>query len=193
MTFVSVFVISFVACNKDDDDIGGNPSVIEIKNVIGDYSEVATVKVVNQSSDGQDEIASGKFKNGKCKITLPKTLSDKYMFSINEVVDNEIVASDKNAKISGLYWNEIIGYDNSGNESVEFWLANNKEYHSFVVYVYADRKFTLKGSDRDGVTNFDCEFKKGWNIVYHDESAYTSGNITTNKPSGMDYKWYCND
>jgi predicted small secreted protein len=65
-----------------------------------------------------------------------------------------------------------------------------------VFYMYADRDFTIIGTDTDTKNNrtetYDCKFKKGWNMVIrdHQESGDTD-TITykTGNPTGLE-KWY---
>ena len=171
MAMITCLIVSilFVGCNKDDDDIGSNTSVIEAKNIEGVSSKVTTVVVYG----GDNELfGTGDFKNGGFKIKLPKTPSRDLVS-----VEGWDYASDQNANVSDLYYIEIYGLDAKGDYVGHFELKDDESY--YVNYVYADRKFTLKG-DR-----YDCSFKKGWNIVY-----LGGGTITTTKPSGVTFKWY---
>ena len=187
MAMITCLIISilFVGCNKDDDDIGNNASIIEAKNVEGVSSEVVTVEVGLAYYDGL--IATGDFKNGGFKVKLPKTLSDEYLESVEEEYISG-TASDKNAKITDLYTFEIWGLDAKGNYVGGFELIDDECFR--VTYVYADRKVTLKGKGKDG-EDLDCSFKKGWNIIYI--NGCSNGGITTTKPSGVTFKWYYYD
>jgi hypothetical protein len=59
-------------------------------------------------------------------------------------------------------------------------------------FIYADRSFTEKGISLYGV-EFDCSYKKGWNIVYVSRAGKISdaGSIqTTQKPLNEIFKCY---
>jgi len=177
MAMITCLIVSilFVGCNKDDDDIGSNTSVIEAKNIEGVSSKVTTVVVYAGSNE---LFGTGDFKNGGFKIKLPKTPSDK---SLESVKGSN--ASDQNAKTTDLYYREIYGLDANGDCVGVFSLSSDDyDNYYYVNYVYADRKFTLKEGDY-----YDCSFKKGWNIVYISSS---SSIVTTTKPSGVTFKWH---
>ena len=192
ITFLAAGIV-FVGCNKDDDGINKDSSIIEAKNVIGVTNDVVKVMlyldVEGEGSDG--EIASADFKNGGFKIKLPKTIPAANLYPIGDWEDEGVVVSDKSAKYSGGFWMEIVGYDKNDDQVKWFELRDSRggDYSCYVTYTYVDRNCTVKGND--GFEYFDCTFKKGWNIVYVDESSGNHCNITTTKPSGITYQWYC--
>jgi len=170
---------ALIACNKEgaDDGIGNNSSIIEAKNVGGDdYSRVATVAVFCNDCDNEI-IATADFKNGGFKLKLPKTVSEEALSTV-EYHGMGSVASDMNAKITEFDEMLILAFDAKGDDVGEFGLEA-VDTSWYVNYVYADRKFTLKGDDCD------CTFKKGWNILY-----LNAREITTTKPSGVTFKWF---
>ena len=186
ITFLAVGIV-FVGCNKDDDGINKDSSIIEAKNVIGVSNDVVKVKLyLDVDGEGSNtEIASADFKNGGFKIKLPKTIPAANLYPIGAKfdIDEGLVISDKSAKYSGGFWMEIVGYDKNDDERESFKLYDSRGGdYGYVTYTYVDRNCTVKGNI------YDCKFKKGWNIVYLGEFG-----ITTTKPSGITYQWYCEE
>jgi hypothetical protein len=197
MLAVVILATALVACNKDNDKngnggggggggINSDPSIVEAKSVEGDCSKVKSVKMVVEFFDEDVVIASGEFKNGGFKLQLPKTISDSDLMLATDWFENNVV-SDKNAKITWCEPDFVYGFDENGEEVGIFYLSSGDmiDDDSFARYIYADRKFTVKGSDNYSV---DCTFNEGWNILYevYDDPEEL---LTTNKPSGKDFRW----
>jgi len=113
---IAVFAIAavFTSCDKDKDGDNnrngngntGNSFVIDIKNVVGGYSEIVTVKVHYVSTLGGNyaQITTSEFKNGGCKLNLPNTVPADFfghgMWSGHPRLE---FSSDKEAKLIGKY------------------------------------------------------------------------------------------
>ena len=187
----------FSSCNKDDDSSsGGNPSVMNAKNVMYDNSDIVTVNAVMEVYDDILDIgyviATAPYQNHGFKLALPDPPST-CLYEISHEFDPEggIVVSDPNAKI-GYTW--ALAYDINNNNIGDFfyWGMNTKTYVS-AYYVYADRNFTIKGKikydDEDEYfEESNCSFKKGWNIIYYidNENSFLT---STKKPSGIIMEW----
>jgi len=181
---VAVLVLS--ACKKpDDNETTGKDTVsriIEIQN-IPNSSDVVTIKAIL----GNVELASCPFKNGGFKLTLPPIIDDKYLYEWREYLTT---ASDPKAKIVrniGIY-----GYSSAGISPIGYVNLRSVNYCCCSGdYVYADRDFTVIGKDSvyddyNSVytVDYNCYFKKGWNILYH-----CNGKHTTEKPFDVEFKW----
>ena len=196
---VTTFALSalLIACqreNNDENDGTANNTdsfVIEATNVINSIDntlsvkDIATVKAFLYSpyNDSYDIIATGKCENGGFKLILPNPVDNKLLTVGNNPYPIKWV-SDSKAKISGLGAFQIIAYDNAGNiiGGLHYCYGGEDVYG---YYVYVDRNFTIIGGPDWDYWN--CTFNKGWNIIYaHDE-------YTTQKPSGVDVRWYYQD
>jgi len=180
-------------CDKNkgggSDEPTGGGFVINATVVDGDdyNDEIATVKAEMENDEEETfYIASGKYANGGFKLTLPNNVSEKHLYAINETFDDfDGTISDPNAKI-GAIW--ISAFDENGKLIGEFYQEYDGDDEGIEAnYLYVDRKVIVKGYDDE--LEFDCSFKKGWNIVYGIETD-EGGKITTQKPSGVNLKWY---
>ena len=163
---------------------------------IDNASVKAIIRTYKQDSYGKRyweeyEIAFVKYENGKFELNelnFPETVPDMYL---GTVLDNffpipEIEGiSDIQAKIGFV---EIYANNSAGNLNGGFNLRSDK---SFAFYIYADRNFTVKGSDKYGDV-FDCSFEKGWNIrynySYNSQEKYIT--YTTQRPLNEDFRWH---
>ena len=176
---------AFVACNKDNDnkddgnngnEIVDNPAIIEVKDVVNGNNEIVTVKVFGNYEE--NEIASAKYNNG-FKLNLP-TIVPNHLMSENMAEDATI--SDMEARLE--YFLNIVAY-NANDEFIGSIDCRDDSNKNKCYYAYADRDFTLKRGDL-----LDYSFKKGWNKWYRVEREDGSYFQTTQKPSGIDFKWY---
>lgn len=153
----------------------------------------AMMRTYKQDSDGKRywaeyETAFVKYENGKFELNesnFPEIVPDMYL---GNVLDNFSPIpgiegiSDIQAKIGfvEIYANDSVGGLNGG-----FNLRSDK---SFAFYIYADRSFTVKGSNKNGDV-FDCSFEKGWNVRYN---YYSQGKFTytTQRPLNEDFRWH---
>jgi len=183
-----ITIMFFVACNKFDVVTVHGECTREIDN----DTVKAIIRTYKQYSDDKDywivyEIASVKYENGEFELNelnFPESIPDEYLetvttipeylFPIFEIED----ISDIQAKI-GLV--EIYANNNAGNYNGSFYLCNDEWW---AIHLYADRSFTVKGSDKYG-TVVDCSFEKGWNIKYNSQKEHTS-----QKPLNEDFRWW---
>jgi len=180
----------------DDPDIpSGNGFVINAKVEDGnDYNdEIATVKAVMYNWDTEEEYsaASCKYANGGFKLTLPETVSAKYLHVIDEDFDDfEGTISDPQAKMGFV---SIEAYDDD-KEYIGSFVHGDFDKSIWVQYMYFDRDVTINGYDNEFDDEYNCSFKKGWNIMY---ITYTDSDYgwlySTKKPSGANPKWYFED
>jgi len=220
---VTALIVSaaFVACDKENGGNNGNGNnsgnnngnndintlVINATNVIclnpeyEDDSNVATVKAFARGF----EVVSSPYQNKGFTLNLSKTVPEQYLQYILihfwDYYYYDIPAhfvSDRNSKCGIL---DISAFDNSDKVNGLFTLRERKqvedEYYEYfrdyirAYYIYADRDFTIKGFDNPN--QYDCSFKKGWNIVYllwHNDYSHYPDIMTTTKPANSNLKWY---
>ena len=179
-----VSVLLFYGCKKDSE--GGTVLEINATNVINSSSEIATVKAKIEGYGY--EVASAEYKNGGFKLKLSKTVSDEYLMKPQNLwnIPSNMV-SDKNTLFGKVH---LDAYNNAGKEIGNFCQKDDNYgigvyiYWGVYWYVYANKSCTIKGESN--YATWDCTFKKGWNIVY----IYSDDLFTTNKPSGVNFKWY---
>jgi len=192
---IAVFAISaaFMSCdkNKDDDNNGngngngntGNSFVIEAKDVIGghgSYNDIVTVRLYNLYR------VSAKFENNGFKLTLPALESDELVIITQrgsllfEGSLESLTISDREAKIKTVF---VEAYNAENNLIGYIHQLNGSDGNIIVYYSYLDSDVTIKG-EANGA-DFDLSFKKGWNMWY-----IGNNRLTTQKPSGVDFKWY---
>jgi hypothetical protein len=198
-----ILMVAVAACKKDEKSGsgGGNASVVNATNISGDDdSEVDYVKALiivdeGEYPDGGNywtgyEAGASEYKNHGFKINLSATVPDKYLESWSDEWGEEFM-SDKNAKVA-VAW--MVAYDDEGGETGEFyWEYGGENADCETLHVYADRNFTVKGT-YDGYGEkeiFNCNFRKGWNILYgYDDYKKDEFIITTQKPSNVNLVWY---
>jgi hypothetical protein len=218
LIFASITLLSAFACItifNDPDDIDGNGifggsgsgSMTIDALVENGNSSIVSVKAMCYGDDYLRgyEVATGKYENGRIKITLPATIPTQYLQSME--VEPGTTISDKNAM-----WN-IIGinaYDKDDKNIGGFFYSTlppvsfpidydewNGYSHAWIVYV--DRDVIIKGTTQEGdvIVIADGSLKKGWNLLYRTcYIEYKAGTIietetdTTKKPSGKNFKWY---
>ena len=171
-----------------------DPSVIIATNVINSDSSIETVKAFMDDETSWDEevVATGKYENDGFKLTLPKTVSDNFLYPIGEEFEDDewVTVSDLQAKVGGTW---LYAFNKSDKEIGEFYYfgINNRVWVD-ALYMYADRNFTIKGKYEYGkwTEEYDMSFKKGWNIVYAVEEMHgTKFILTTQKPADLVMDW----
>ena len=186
---LTTFIV-FITCSKDE--IRGNSSIIESKGAIGvddDIAEVKAMIITGESEDGRSwigyECGSSTFKNNGFKIKLCSTVPNQYLDNWDTDFFDEDFAtsSDRSAKMAVI---GVIAYDSKGKEVGEFECYDEPN-DCYAFYVYADRKFTVKGEGTG--YSCDCSFKKGWNVLYYEDRPKEDV-ITTKKPSGVTLRWH---
>jgi hypothetical protein len=211
MTALMVIPLLFCGCHEEPTEkpIEEEPieepiaisNVIEAKDVRNSNSEIATVKAMRLSSlfDESDTIiiATGNYANDAFILELPETLADTLLKGgIGAGFPASIVVSDYNAKSTQIL---LVAYDNTEQETGVFnWYGGISTTRADAMYIYSDRKFTIKGkytsSDNTYTLEYDCSYEKGWNIVY--KIAVTSNEklvstlVTTKKPTEYEIFWH---
>ena len=192
MVIATIAMTVIVACDKENDVNSSNASVIKATNVVDGSNDIATVKALVISDEGEYldetnywigfEAATTNYEKGGFKLNLCATVPDKYLqLAYDEFED---FVTDRSAKFALL---TVIAYNNAGREIGSFILRDVSDDDCYAHYLYSDRKFTMKGKEDDVIV--DCNFKKGWNImyIYNFGAEYT---MTTKKPSGVNLKWH---
>ena len=192
------------ACKKDPKGGGGGGGgsyVIEAKNIIGDATDgISIVKALIVTDEGYDpemgyywneyEAGAAQFYNNGFRINLCAIIPDEYLESAYDILEDEyLTLSDPNAKINILY---IVAYNSENEEIGDFLMRDNdNDMYCDAGYMYADRNFTAKGSESYGDYTYacDCNFKRGWNLIYIYDDDYVE-KITTQKPAGVNLQWH---
>jgi len=205
-TGVLVIMISLVSCKKESSggeggggSEGGEPLLIHAIIENGDYFDgrISTIKALLGNDKKVNAIATATCENNEFEITLPGTISGKYLYSWPAGFKGTI--SDPRAKIGGT---SLRAYDSKNKEIGDVLncsLYGNGSVLYFVFYYYADRDVTITGNMNNEYSlkiEFDLSFKKGWNLVYEkivfNEEKYDYF-LTTQEPSDVIFKWYCSD
>ena len=196
---IILLAMVFIACGSNSSENKDNENffVINVENVIGADSNIVTVKAgmiastsIHRTSKIDYEVASAEYKNGGFRLNLPETVPDEWLNAVIDYWEDTIrfVISDTKAKVNFL---EIGACNQEGiEESSRFWLEveeNDNGNYCDNFYIYADRNFTITVK---GDNNYNCIFKKGWNIVYSCFDKDDKWIATTQKPSGINFKWY---
>jgi len=195
VTLMAIAAIAFFTFSCKNEDLTNKNEIIA-KDVLYSIDNIATVKALVEDPETWDEveIASCKYENDGFKLKLPKTVSDEYLFEIDtdEEVEEWVTVSDPKAKLSTVWF---FGYNEKGKEIGTFYhMGYNMRYYASAVYIYSDRKFTIKGTyeDEDEYSEIvDCKFNKGWNVLYIVEQEYPpyQFTVTTQKPSEVKMEW----
>ena len=188
-------IVLFSSCKKDDDSTGNN--VMSAKNVINSIPDIASVKAVMYDNSIKSALilATVPYQNNGFNLTL-KVPPATCMYEVEDELDPEyynITISDPKAKIGGV---EVAAFNNNDEEIGGFynWGTNTRTYAE-ANYVYADRNFTVKGQmvdpdDGEYLGEYNCSFKKGWNIIYTiAQTGEETTLITTQKPSEITMEW----
>jgi len=196
---ITIFSVTFVACEKDD--IGGNASIIEAKNVDvsectfwtdgyveynpitgewewipGKYSSANIIAVKAILSNYDYEVAESEFRSNSFSLKLSNVPEHYLDFVTSWSRITEDMISDKNAKWQFI---RVYVYDDKKND----WRLSLRDSRDmYGEYVYVDRKFTIQGVNNG--YQYDCSFKKGWNIIYE-----FNGKYMTKKPSDTNFRW----
>ncbi|MDR0799367.1 MAG: hypothetical protein LBN18_06385, partial [Dysgonamonadaceae bacterium] len=160
---LAITTFIFVACHHDDDE-GGNSSVQTVSGEIemGANYAIDSVYVklskVGKMQIGDGIVARSAYKNGSFTLNLPENLNDWFLYSINdEEIPNNITISDKTVKVADFSElqaykdGEHIGYFFKANVDPESFLDDEAYIAAFakgftqVMYMYADKPFTIKG------------------------------------------------
>ena len=167
---------------------GEDGFVVEATNVMFSSGSITTVKAFTWSGY---EFATAEYKNSGFKIVFPKSLPD---YELEDFID---VFGTPLSLMSDIYAKAIpallVAFNSHNEEIGEFMHAyGSDDYYVEVYYVYADRDFTVKGTDNseDYEVVFDCTFKKGWNVLYWIEDDGWDELFTTQKPSSINLRWY---
>ena len=195
---LTALALIVTACDKNNGGNGNNNGtafVINAANVENGNSNIATVKALMYNDIGSQVVALAEYKNGGFVLNLPANVPDEYLEPI--YYDDELsgMISDKKAQIGNVY---IYAYDINENQIGGFYYypinyIENVDCETEIMY--ADRYFTMNGTftDYGDTIVYNCTFKRGWNIMYcigYDYDDYYKVLVTTQKPSGINFKWY---
>jgi len=164
----------FTVCNGRDPEPEPEPipnliTPTEITITNEENSDIAIVKAFTMNR----EVTSAEYKDGSCKLNLPATLPNEYLYWASSIaIFTGCEISDKESKLCRI--DEFVAYNNVGKRIGEINLENSMNSR----YYYVDRDFAVKGVE------WFCSFKKGWNIVY-----YYDGKYTTKEPTKISSWW----
>jgi hypothetical protein len=197
LIMMASIAISFLFFSCQDKDLTSNNQVIA-KDIVNSSGDITTVEAVidNFETDEEIVVATTKYEKNGFKIKLPQTVSDQYLYKQELEFEGEdwIKVSDPEAKVNVVWFiaknnkNEYIG--------MFYYMGISTRYYAHAMYLYSDRKFTITGKfDEDGYAEeYDCNIKKGWNVMYlfaeHFEDRYT---VTTKKPTDLKMDWLFED
>jgi len=195
---MAIMVVFFTDCNKTDqisenetvtDSYGDalikeNPLIVKVTNLENGKGDIAFAKfyVTYYSNGDWPYLAfSAKFENDGFELNFPATIPSEYLDSASNTMINEgLPSSDTQAKTVSVN----IEAHNSSDEIIGAFGFVSDNWA--IEFKYADRDFTEKGtSDYYGV-EYDCSYKKGWNIVYW--SLNGQKKHTTQKPLNETFK-----
>lgn len=140
------------------------------------------------------------YKDGQVILELPIAFSSEELQDVESTSENvcghwRATSSDPEALVATL--GDIIAYDNEGNKVGRIYLSNwagqgSSAGKAFVYFQYADRAFTLSGSNNSYYYS-DCSLDAGWNMYANINPSVegTVGNIrcTTSIPDDMELSW----
>ena len=195
--YLVVMTIFFAACDKNDlrsDShvvIEINPNsdkslVIKAYDVENGSNDIDSARVTMgyQSSDFENHYLefSAKFENGGFELNFPATIPDEYLSSSSNILlyEDGIFLSDTHARNTPIM---IVAHNSSGANIGGFGFSSDKWNMGLM---YADRSYTEKGFSKGGL-EYDCSYKKGWNIVYWYWNE-TNSKKTTQKPKNKNFK-----
>jgi hypothetical protein len=171
-------------------DDGGDAFIIDAKNVVNGSAKIVTVEATVWGKDDDFVATSSPYKNNAFTLALASVPS-KYLLYVEQYfeVGSGVTISDRQAKVAML---EILAYDNRKDMLGDFYLEDIADDENVAIYFYSNKDFTMKGTyedeEEDMVWQYDCTFKKGWNMIY-----WVGTLTTTTKPSGIDFKWVYHD
>jgi len=173
------------SCKKDDAELvsgafDGKISMASVENPDEHFSHAQVVQVrVMEYFSPSTTYVSANYNGGGFTLTLPQTMNDGDLYSIEEDVIFPIEnVSDKKARIAIV---NIYAYD-ADNEMIGGFFESNDANNVGVLYVYTDRDVTVRGKWHS------VSMKRGWNKVY--EEFHLSGlDVVSTKPlEGL--KWF---
>jgi len=202
----AAMMMFFIACDNNEldskndsnleiieDPTSESPFVIKVNNVENGTNNIVLVKssgIAYCSTDNEWHYLefSTEYKNGGFVLNFPVTIPDEYLqFAYERVImDGGVIVSDTQAKITPVMLLAL-----NSNEAFMGRFSFKSDNWS-IGFIYADRSFTEKGISKYAV-EFDCSYKKGWNIVYTSkdgEIADAGSTCTTQKPINEYFKCY---
>ena len=232
---LTITMLAFVSCSSDDDPANtASVKVISAQVEKGNSynSMIDSVYVEldweNREDWGSEIIARSAYRNGGFTLALPGEIDDSFLYPINEEDEADemfqnATISDKSARlaafmgVSAYKEGSLVGSFERSNvdpfaaedmEASEILSLLSRGIYS-IIYMYADRPVTVKGSyteqDSELEDGFFGEVKgnvnvsllKGWNVVaikmvvnmnIAQQKVTTTVTMTTSEPSGL--KWY---
>jgi len=192
---VVIMTIFLAGCDKNN-SVGNNESYALInenplhikaqyvENSRGDISSVQMVLTYFSSDKEWISLTStAEYKNNGFELNFSEPIPEEYLLKESKIYDN-IILSDINARTYLTSSGFIYAVNSSGGVfggfsfSLDDWV---------ICLLYADRDFTAKGITERGV-EYDCSYKKGWNIEYERWLGGSSYQHTTQRPSNNNIK-----
>ena len=151
-------------------------------------------------------IATGTYKNGGFKLTLPKQIDNRLFNNFDYDIDIPSGVSVSNTNVKTATVDRFKAYKNTEYVDDLFYGYINytvtNYYEVFVSYIYVDADVKITGSykyngpyydeDYTETEEYDANLKKGWNTVYmiYDVTAKKEVQTFTTKKPKADLKWY---
>ena len=197
---MSLVVVNFTSCKGDDpEEPSGAVTQIKAENVSGDNTrDVATVKFRGWDTDKKayDVIVEVPFANNGFTLNLPANPAAKFLVPVWNDVPEGLTVSNNTTK--GVSVERVDAFDKAGNAIGYFLLANidnaPQKYYD-IHWAYVDKDISITGKvTTSRTTEYNMILKTGWNLVYYVlDGANDTRLFTTQKPSGVEFKWYYQD
>jgi len=144
------------------------------------------VKIVKLVEVSDDDIFSekGTFENGTLRLSLPKEMLSKHVYSILRA-HTGVIRSDEDVRFA---FAKLKGYDEEGNVVGLFeYRSTERRIETFLLY--AERDVTLIGKDNSEDLWY-VSLKEGWNMIFHEQLDDGTGPVlmTTTHP-GKCMRW----
>ena len=168
-------------------------SVIRAENIVGNFSEVATVRgnVWREEWDGDRwiehtfTVSESPFVNNGFTLHLNNNVPDSFLFPLDYDGDyyslsDIFFVSDKNARGTSMW--ELLAFNRDGHREGGFYLRDriryadgygygySERYEAF--WIYVDRDVVIRGTYSgenewwSWEESIDVDLRRGWNIVY---------------------------
>jgi hypothetical protein len=188
-TFVSLFtVVALCSCNKDDDE-NIPTSKIENNTITAKVEDGVEIDLVKAMILDNYEIARADYLAEGFTLELPKTVDDRYLESVSNLIEISDVLQISNPDVKAKMVHLITF---KSNKMTSVLVHGTQSYIGMLVYVNGDVNITGSGTDENGVSHtYNVHLTKGWNIMYMKIISISEIEITTQSPA--DAVWFCDE
>ena len=193
--------------NSEDIVFDGRTVIAKVENG-NEYNELfKTVKAAIMWGERLEwhVITTSNYSNGGFILTLPQTIDDKYLSTIDKehywgnfqlLGGGKLAISNKNVKLTVI--TDISSYDvhNERIDGLLYLNLHSATSDTWAHFWYVDSDVTINGSytsDSHGDYNekWNVSLKKGWNIVYETRRWRDDGHEYEYSTHVEGLKWYC--